>query len=67
MNMVMTDEEKIRVHFNGLTSALEQLRQGPRRNGLFTTSDAADERTRGIGGGLPSITTQTHCTSAYQV
>lgn len=34
MNMVMTDEEKIRVHFNGLTSALEQLRKGPRRNDI---------------------------------
>ena len=34
MNMVMTDEEKIRVHFNVLTSALEQLRKGSRRNDI---------------------------------
>ena len=34
MNMVMTDEETIRVHFNGLTSALEQLRKGSRRNDI---------------------------------
>lgn len=34
MNMVMTDKKKIRVHFNGLTSALDQLRNGSRRNDI---------------------------------
>lgn len=30
----MTDKKKIRVHFNGLTSALDQLRNGSRRNDI---------------------------------
>ena len=34
MDMYLTDEQEIRVHFRGLVSALEQLRKGPRRNDI---------------------------------
>ena len=34
MNMLMTDEEKIRVHFSSLIKALEELRTGSRRKDI---------------------------------
>jgi hypothetical protein len=44
MNMYMTTEEKIRVHFNSLVKALEELRTGSRRND-FKPYDFIDLKT----------------------